>query len=679
MAAVAYFRFEEEGKVECAMIGSKTRVAPLKFLSIPRLELQAAVIGARLAECIVKSHRMKIVRRVFWTDSRDVVCWSRSDHRRYSQFVAFRISELLDTTQVDEWRWLPTKANVADEGTKWKRLPDFRPSSRWFRGQDFLWESKSKWPGDNRDQGSTIEEIRPSVLHHTVTEPLVSFERFSKWKRLLRSMAYVHRFIMNLRKRTEGTTTELGPLTQEELKLAESTIYRMVQKQAYPDEMRLIRKNDSNANPWERTLPKTSPLYKLSPAIDNHGVLRMRGRINACEWVDEATKNPILLPRRNLVTNLVLADYHASYRHQNHHTVLNQVRLKFNIPRLRSEFDRVRRDCQRCKIRQSRPQPPAMGNLPPARLAAFQRPFSYTGVDYFGPMSVLVGRRTEKRWGVLLTCMTTRGVHIEIAYSLTTDSCILAPRNFIARRGIPLEIISDRGTNFVGASRELRENLERVDEKKLMIEFVSPNTKWTFNPPAAPHFGGCWERLIHSVKKTMSDFDLPRLPSDEILRSTLMEIEMILNTRPLTDITLENDDEPPLTPNHFLLGTSDGTKPPIAFNDGPIELKQSWKMAQLYADHFWKKWVTEYLPTLTRRTRWFLPVKPIQEGDLVVIVDCNLPRNCWPRGRVVEAVQAKDGQVRRVTVQTASGLLQRPASKVAVLDVGAIGGKPLKK
>ncbi|XP_058457574.1 uncharacterized protein LOC131434649 [Malaya genurostris] len=118
MAAVAYFRFEENGTVESSLIGSKTRVAPLKYLSIPRLELQAAVIGARLAECIVTSHRLKVVRRTFWTDSRDVICWLRSDHRRYSQFVAFRISELLDTTEVNEWRWLPTKANVADEGTK---------------------------------------------------------------------------------------------------------------------------------------------------------------------------------------------------------------------------------------------------------------------------------------------------------------------------------------------------------------------------------------------------------------------------------------------------------------------------------------------------------------------------------------------------------------------------------
>ncbi|XP_061515249.1 uncharacterized protein LOC133393612 isoform X1 [Anopheles gambiae] len=115
MAAVAYFRFEEDNTIECSLIGSKTRVSPLKFLSIPRLELQATVIGVRLATSIVKYHRMKITRRIFWTDSRNVMSWLKSDHRRYGPFVAFRVSELLESTVVKEWRWLPTKANVADE------------------------------------------------------------------------------------------------------------------------------------------------------------------------------------------------------------------------------------------------------------------------------------------------------------------------------------------------------------------------------------------------------------------------------------------------------------------------------------------------------------------------------------------------------------------------------------
>ncbi|XP_053683167.1 uncharacterized protein LOC128733540 [Sabethes cyaneus] len=678
IAAVAYFRFEENGVIECAMIGSKTRVAPLKFLSIPRLELQAAVIGARLAGSIAGSHRIKISQQIFWTDSRDVVCWIRSDHRRFSPFVAFRVSELLETTRVNDWRWVPTRLNVADDGTKWQRLPDLRPTSRWFCGPDFLRKPENEWPGEGCDPGTTVEEMRSSVLHHMVAKPLIDFVRFSKWKRLLRAVAYVVRFAANLLNRRNRIPTKLGPLEKDELNRAEQIIYREVQRQVYPDEVRLLSNVPSDKPSWQYNVPKTSPLHEFSPAVDEHGVLRMRGRIDACEWVDESVKHPILLPKQHFVTDLIIASYHETYRHRNHQTVLNEFRLKYCVPRLRSEYNRVRRNCQYCKIHRADPEPPAMGNLPPTRLAAYQRPFSYSGIDYFGPMLVLVGKRVEKRWGVLLTCLTTRGVHIELAHSLSTDSCILALRNFIARRGTPLEIISDRGTNFVGASRELREALKTVDEEKLMTSFTGANTKWIFNPPAAPHFGGCWERLVQSFKKVMKEFKPPRLPSDEILRSMLIEIEMIINSRPLTHVSLDTETEPPLTPNHFLLGCSNGSKPPIAFDDRPMVLKQSWKMSQLYADVFWKKWVAEYLPTLTKRTKWFQPAKPIEEGQLALIVDNGLPRNCWPRGRIVNVVRSSDGQVRRVTVQTASGLLERPAVKIAILDVDPMENKPLQ-
>ena len=135
----------------------------------------------------------------------------------------------------------------------------------------------------------------------------------------------------------------------------------------------------------------------------------------------------------------------------------------------------------------------------------------------------------EKRWGVILTCLVTRAIHIEIAHTLTTDSCILALRNFMAVRGTPLELISDQGTNFIGADRELKEAYEKVDQNQLIREFTTTNTKWTFNPPSSPHMGGSWERLVQSVKKILNQMKLPRNPSDEVLRNTLLEIANIVN------------------------------------------------------------------------------------------------------------------------------------------------------
>lgn len=175
-----------------------------------------------------------------------------------------------------------------------------------------------------------------------------------------------------------------------------------------------------------------------------------------------------------------------------------------------------------------------MADLPAGRLAAFQHPLTYAGVDYFGPMEVVVGRRVEKRWGMLITCLTVRAIHIELVHSLSTNSCIMGLRNFISRRGSPRRIYSDRGTNFIGASRELSEAIAAINQSAMIDEFVSPDTEWVFNPPAAPHMGGCWERLIRTVKKNLMAIRPTSRLTDEELRNTLVENENTANGRPLT-------------------------------------------------------------------------------------------------------------------------------------------------
>lgn len=349
MAAVAYFRFEEDNVIECALIGSKTRVAPLKFLSIPRLELQAAVIGARLATSIAASHRLKIGQRVFWTDSRNVISWLKSDHRKYNPFVAFRVSELLEKTDVNEWRWLSTKTNVADEGTKWQKIPDMSPSSRWFRGPSFIWKSEDEWPAENLVSKGISEELRRCVLHHVVTQPTITFARFSRWTRLVRSIGYVVRFINNARHRISGLPPTRGPLSQEELAASECFIIMQVQLEAFPDEMKSLNQRTELEEGLRRPLKKDSSLYKLSPELDEHGLIRMRGRLDKCSLADEALRRPIILPRRHHVTELILHAYHVKYRHCNHRTVVNEVRARYYIPRVLAEYNRVRNSCQHCK------------------------------------------------------------------------------------------------------------------------------------------------------------------------------------------------------------------------------------------------------------------------------------------------------------------------------------------
>ncbi|XP_035917761.1 uncharacterized protein LOC118515162 [Anopheles stephensi] len=181
---------------------------------------------------------------------------------------------------------------------------------------------------------------------------------------------------------------------------------------------------------------------------------------------------------------------------------------------------------------------------------------SYTGVDYIGPFDVTIGRRTEKRWIVLFTCLVVRGIHLEIAHGLTTQSCLMALKRFICRRGWPVEFFSDNGTNFRGASREVTEAVGNI-QNECADQFTNARTKWTFNPPITPHMGGVWERLVRSVKGVLAAIDDGRRLTDEILQTVIVEAEDIINGRPLTTVTQDGSDQETLTPNHFLRGVSD--------------------------------------------------------------------------------------------------------------------------
>lgn len=661
-ATVAYFRFEND-EVDIALVGSKTKVAPQKPLSVPRLELQGAILGSRFAQCITKAHTFQITKRIFWTDSRNVLCWIRSDARKFRQFVALRIGELLESTEVSEWRWIPSALNVADDATKWTSPPIIDNTNRWFCGPPFLKLDETQWPDDDAKQQSSECELR---VHQVVSKKIPDIEtpdphRIPEWTRLINAVGYVMRFVVNLRRKVKGLPKIVGPITSTEREKAMIQLYRRCQHDAFSNEIWSLSSNPPVP------IEKVSPIYIYSPYLDDHGVLRVHGRIDAIEGVDVAVKRPIILPSRHRITSLIVRHYHRIYRHRHDETVINEIRQIFVIPRLRSVLKGVRADCQHCRILRASPRPPRMGPLPVARLSPFTRPFTFVGVDYFGPIEVSIGRRREKRWGCLFTCLTLRAIHLEVAHSLSTDSCILALRRFMCRRGQPNEIFSDQGTNFRGANNALVAALQEIDTDKLMDEFS--NIKWNFIPPMSPHMGGSWERLVRTVKSILVDV-MPEKCNDELLYSLFVEIENIINSRPLTFIPITNIMDEALTPNHFLLGSSSGVKP--FSRDGPDCLisRKNWRISQHVADCYWKRWVSEYLPTLTRRSKWFQPSKPIQIGDVVIICDNAQPRNTWPKGIIIDVQQSADGQVRSAVVQTADKrLFTRPAVKLAVLDL----------
>ncbi|XP_058835287.1 uncharacterized protein LOC131692322 [Topomyia yanbarensis] len=669
---VAYFRIVDgDGTARCSLVASKAKVTPLRPQTIPKNELNAAVMGVRLMKTISDAHNLPIQKRFIWTDSTTVLSWLKADPRKYRPYVAFRVAEILTETKLEEWHWVPTRMNIADEATKWGGGPCFDPHSCWFRGPDFLLLPESQWPMSKFNFEEPTEELRAVHVHLEVQDQtVVAFSDFSRFEDLLKRLAYVHHFVnkCRLQKRTP-VQTRIALLNQEDYKAAERSLWRMVQAEAYREEIKILKSNAQLPINQHRQLANASTLKALSPFIDEDGVLRLESRIDP-----EATyycfdfRNPVILPRQSYVTELLILRTHQRYGHGNKETVLNEIKQRFYVPKLRSLISTVVKKCMWCRVYRARPSEPRMAPLPQVRVCPYIRPFTFTGVDYFGPLVVKRGRTNVKRWVALFTCLTVRAVHLEVVHSLSAESCKMALRRFIDRRGTPQQIFSDNSTNFRGAAREIAEEIKNINRELAGI-FTNAETEWHFIPPSAPHMGGVWERKVRSVKEAFKVLSHRDKLDDEGFVTLMTEVEMMINSHPLTFVPLETPDQEVITPNKFLLMSSAGGNNP---NKIPIQLETSlrtnWKLMQHLLNQFWSRWIKAYLPTIARRTKWFSHTKPLQTGDLVIVVNESV-RNGWIRGRVIKVYEGPDGQVRKVDVETNAGTLQRPAIKVALLDV----------
>ena len=305
-----------------------------------------------------------------------------------------------------------------------------------------------------------------------------------------------------------------------------------------------------------------------------------------------------------------------------------------------------------------------MSDLPVERLGYKQPPFNHTGVDYFGPLYVPVRRSTEKRWGFLFTCLTTRAVHLEIVPSLDTSSCVMGIERFVARRGTPSTIWSDNGTNFVGAEKELLACIKSWNGMAPTI-FAHKGVTWKFNPPGAPHHGGSWERLVRSVKRVLYDILGSRRVTEEVLGTTLCLVEQALNSRPITPVSTDSRELEALTPNHFLLGQH-ATSFPSLLPGEHFDHKKRYVRAQSYANAIWSRWLGEYVPSLNKRVKWHTHSDfTLKTGDLVWVIEPDSPRGYYPLARIVKLNYGQDGCARSALVRSATREVTRPTVKLA--------------
>ncbi|XP_062557895.1 uncharacterized protein LOC134222751 [Armigeres subalbatus] len=526
---------------------------------------------------------------------------------------------------------------------------EIHPNSVWVRGQQFMYEREEEWPRKNLPPANTTEELRVHLLLHDVKVPavLVDANRFSKWTILTEKEKLPIETLRATKDQLPNAVASVRvPLKQKEYEKAERCLLKAAQAECFIDELKVLSRNkDRSASQWI-AIEKSSSLYKLSPLIDEDGIIRMEGRVERVEFLPFDLRFPVILPDGHRITRLIVQHYHDKSGHGYRQAVKNELRQLYYIPHLDAVVRKVAASCVWCKVRHCRPKAPRMAPLPVQRVTPNLRAFSYVGVDYLGPLDVTIGRRTEKRWIALFTCMVTRAVHLEVAHGLTTQSCLMAIHRFIGRRGWPIEFFSDNGTNLRGASKEVVEAAQDIRDD-CADQLTNARTKWTFNPPAAPHMGGVWERLVRSVKELLTVFNDGRRLTDEILQTVLVEAEDIINSRPLTYVSQQSDEAEALTPNHFLRGSS-SNQPCVALPPPhpAVALRDAFQRSQQLATVMWERWIKEYVPSLNQRTKWFDEARPLRAGDLVYIVE-GTSRKCWIRGVVEEVVMSGDGRVRQ--------------------------------
>ncbi|XP_060574183.1 uncharacterized protein LOC132731902 [Ruditapes philippinarum] len=707
----SYLRLiDSRNHVHCSLLLGKSRVHPLKQTTIPRLELTAAVVSVKVGNLLQLELDLDHIEQWYWTDSNVVLGYISNDSRRFHIFVANRVQEIRNHTEPNQWKFVKSADNPADIASRGAYAQELLESS-WFTGPKFLWEPSIPSVNDDteiRNLSPDDPEVKKSIVHTSLaicahSSILERIGYFSDWTRAKKAIAVCLRFKEMLVKRSIKRCSNVSckfdvelrlknyhPVQVNEVQSAEREIIKLVQKDAFSDEHELlsavVKSQNKNSNLKHfNVLQKGSPIFKLDPYMDGECIIRVGGRLANSQF-SLSEKHPIILPRKGHVSDLILRHFHERVKHQGRGMTINEIRANgFWLLGCSSAVSYLISRCLICRKLRGSLQVQKMANLPSDRLEP-TTPFTYSGVDYFGPFYIKEGRKELKRWGVLFTCLCCRAVHVEVACSLDTSSFINALRRFLSIRGSVRVLRSDRGTNFVGAQHELKDAFGEMNFDQIRHFLLNEGCDFQFNMnvPSASHMGGIWERQIRSVRNILSALMLQNGSQldDEALRTFMCEAAAIVNSRP---ITVMNVNDPlsaePLTPNHLLTCKSKIILPPPGnFKRCDLFSRKRWRRIQYLANEFWVRWKREYLHNLQERAKWIPARRNLCVGDVVMIMDENLPRGQWRLGMVSEVFPSNDDLVRKVKVQVGEpgldnkgkrirdmSFLERPVHKLILL------------
>ena len=553
-----------------------------------------------------------------------------------------QIQSMLPTT---EFIHVPSEENPADLCSRGLLATQLvAQQTFWFQGSSWLGSSFPEQPQTLLTKEEARQEVKTLTVLTSPSNSLVDLNNFNSLVKLLRTLC-----ICKVAFRKDLKTI----FGREEITLALYAVVKALSKAEFK-----ALSNGESINPKS----SIAPLY---PFMDN-GIIRLGGRLANGYSMTNDQRFPLLVSHRSKLATLAINNAHKRTFHGGPKATVAEMTRHIWVTQAMKKVSACIKKCVTCFRFNSGPTQQLMGDLPSSRIEVPERAFSCVGLDFAGPLTFKNGTECVKGYVAVFICFASKTIHLEALSSLTSDAMVAALRQFIARRGIPSQIVSDNATNFVGARRDLNE-LEKVVRSGAQSY---SSIEWLFIPPRSPNFGGLWEAALKSMKRHLRRVMGNSILTYEEMTTILCQIEQVLNNRPLMALTNNPDDIFALTPSILVNGSRlDAIPQPCLQTMDRGHPAKRFRALQQLLSQFWKRWASEYVASLQPRGNWRQERANFSIDDVVLITDDGIPPLLWSIGRVMQLKLGHDGLARVALVRTSRGEFTRPVSKLRRLPI----------